>query len=671
MSKSSRLTKTQGKRVRIVDAEDVSDNLKHDENLKDESDQEKQRSPPRKRQRTAAKSTKAPARKKQVKHKSSRVIGLTDMPIEILTKIASHLDPIDVIFLARLNKHLRNFLMKRSSIDIWRGSIDNMLGLPGCPPDMSEPRYLSLVFLKTCTSCGKAGKTELDEVLRVRLCGSCRKTCLVVWNTVPSGVMPLIPFSGKIAPHPRRSHAYALRADVPGLVSEWEKVKKLNDEVAFQTWTAEKRELAQERRQHAQLLREYLNLMEMVRGQEIDDTKADRQEEIVQRLEALGWTHEDMDFDYPGCTNKRAWSDLVSQPKPLTDRGWPSLKTRLVTMLEGNRKQRLEVRRQTRKKEREARLLELFRAIKEKDCFNLEIPAPASGNPNTDSASPTSVSYIPPFPEFSHMLNYPVVLNLYETDRPVADMEAKFEQHRKEIQGHITEWTNRIQAHFTKLALEGPKITKKMLLSTSIARDKTPNPLTKLPDDVKRLLGADSLFNDASFLKSRQTSTYGFIVKYNLGGAYTFASTIQPQAPPDLEHFTWNSEANKAARELLTSMGKPNASYLEMTEQAIYACGRCHDSEPKTWERIVLHYVHHNKVHSEIQGELGSSSSKLTFNNVHDPKVLPKQPLVQSTPTQATDDNSNKLECKLCAKLSTVEEVVTSGAKMSKHLRDV
>ncbi|KAG8766803.1 hypothetical protein FRC12_006650 [Ceratobasidium sp. 428] len=173
---SSRLTKTQGKRARIVDAEDVSDDLKHDKDFKDESDQEKQRSPPRKRQRTAAKSTKAPARKKQVKHKSSRVIGLTDMPIEIFTKIASHLDPIDVIFLARLNKHFRNFFMKRSSIDIWRGSIDNMLGLPGCPPDMSEPRYLSFIFMKTCTSCGKAGKTELDEVLRVRLCGSCRKT---------------------------------------------------------------------------------------------------------------------------------------------------------------------------------------------------------------------------------------------------------------------------------------------------------------------------------------------------------------------------------------------------------------------------------------------------------------------------------------------------------------
>ncbi|KAG8766802.1 hypothetical protein FRC12_006649, partial [Ceratobasidium sp. 428] len=101
----------------------------------------------------------------------------------------------------------------------------------------------------------------------------------------------------------------------------------------------------------------------MVRGQEIDDTKADRQEEIVQRLKALGWTHEDMDFNYPGCTRKREWLDLVSRPKPLTDRGWPSFKSKLVALLEDNRKQRLEVGRQTRKKEREARLLELFRAI--------------------------------------------------------------------------------------------------------------------------------------------------------------------------------------------------------------------------------------------------------------------------------------------------------------------
>ncbi|KAG9122740.1 hypothetical protein FRC07_000748 [Ceratobasidium sp. 392] len=670
---SLRVAKPQGKRARVIAVDDVSDDPERD------IDFTEQRSPPPKRQRTATKSTKTQVRKKQVKSKSTRVVGLADMPIKILTQasidlnIASNLEPIGVIFLARLNKHFRNLLMKRSSVDIWRGSMENVLGLPECPPDMSEPRYLALVFLKTCTSCGKAGKTEIDEVLRVRLCGSCRKTCLVVWNTVPAGIMALIPFSGKIAPHPRRSNSYALRADVPGLVAEMEKVKKLNNKEAHQAWAAEKREIVQKRLQHAQLLREFFEIMELFREQEVEDAKADHKEEIERRLEEMGWTFEDMDFDYPGCTNKRAWLELVSEPKPLTDRGWPSLKSKLVTLLEDNRKQRLEVGRQTRKKERQARLSELFRAIKEKDCFTLEIPNPTPGNPNPDSASPISVSCTPPFPDLSHTLNFPIVLDLYETDRSVVEMEVKFEDHREEIEKHITEWTNHVQAHFTKLALEGPKIAKKMLLSTSIARDKKPNPLTKLPDNIKRLLRADSFFNTtSSFSRLGQHLTYGSILKYhNLVGTYTSMSIVSPRAPPNLEHITWDSEANKVARELLTSLGKPNASYLEMTDKAIYSCGRCHDSEPKTWEQIVFHYVHHNKIHSGIQEEIGSSNFKFAYNNVHDPKVLSKQPLIQCTPTQATDDDSDSLECKLCAMLLTVEGVMTSKVKVLKHLRDV
>ncbi|KAG8795250.1 hypothetical protein FRC12_016597, partial [Ceratobasidium sp. 428] len=179
--RSSRPATTQGKRARIAVGKLPSHpaHLEYQDTLLDGvsdepkrntdstgvgSDQKEKQSPPRKRQRsTATKSTKTPARKQQVKSKSSRVVGLADMPIGILTKIASNLEPMDVIFLARLNKHFRNLLITRSSIGIWRRLIDNTFGLPGCPPGMSEPRYLALVFLDTCTSCGKDEKTEIDE----------------------------------------------------------------------------------------------------------------------------------------------------------------------------------------------------------------------------------------------------------------------------------------------------------------------------------------------------------------------------------------------------------------------------------------------------------------------------------------------------------------------------
>ncbi|QRV80578.1 hypothetical protein RhiJN_08593 [Ceratobasidium sp. AG-Ba] len=110
-SARERLSKTQGKRAAA-----------------------EQPSSPRKRQRTTNQSTRPPAPKRQTKSKPSRVVGLVDMPIKVFTQIASSLDPID-----------------RSSVEIWRGSMQNVLGLPDCPSDMSEPRYLALTFLKTCT----------------------------------------------------------------------------------------------------------------------------------------------------------------------------------------------------------------------------------------------------------------------------------------------------------------------------------------------------------------------------------------------------------------------------------------------------------------------------------------------------------------------------------------
>ncbi|KAG9126744.1 hypothetical protein FRC07_002122 [Ceratobasidium sp. 392] len=685
---SSCKAETHGKRARMIATVDIYDDLNRDADFKDGESELEHQSPSNKRQRTSTTSTKTPVGGQQFQGKISQVVRLGDVPTGIFAKvnlslssfqpglhsvlqIASQLEPIDIIFLARVNKSFRNLLMRRSSADIWRESMKNVPDLPDCPCDMSEPRYLALVFLKMCTLCGKAGKTEMNEVLRIRLCASCRETCLIAWDAVPPGIRPLTPYSGKIAPTPRRSYAYSLRADVPGLVAELEKIEQLNDKEAHRAWTAEKREIVQKRWQHAQLLREFLEKMGLVWEKATGDVKVDRQNEIERRLEKIGWTSKDMDFNYPGCANKRAWLDVVSQPKPLTDRGWLSLKAKLIPLLENNRKQRSEQGRDIRKKERHIRLLELFRAIKEKDCFTVELPVPTLGAPNPGLTFPITASYAPPFPDFSHTLNCPVVLDLYETDRSVTEMEAKFEENRKEIERHITEWTNRVQAHLTKLALKAPKITSKVLLATSISHDKESSPLTKLPDNVKRLLRADIFFNTTAFFSLGQNFTYGSILKYHqLVGTHTSTSAASPQAPPSLDRITWDSEANKLAQELLIRMGKPNVSYLEMTEEAIYTCGRCHDTEGKTWEQIVRHYVLERRIYPRIREDIRRSRLNFTYKDVHDPNLSPKQPLVQYTPIQAPDNDSEQFECKLCAKL-IARQVVTSEAKVVKHLQDV
>lgn len=66
-------------------------------------------------------------------------------------QIAILLMPDSMVALARTNKSLRNLLMSRSAIQIWRVTIRNVEGLPPCPPSHCEPYYSALLFSPYCS----------------------------------------------------------------------------------------------------------------------------------------------------------------------------------------------------------------------------------------------------------------------------------------------------------------------------------------------------------------------------------------------------------------------------------------------------------------------------------------------------------------------------------------
>jgi len=58
--------------------------------------------------------------------------------------------PLDLLRLARTTKGFRKLLMSRSSISLWKDVLRNISGLPECPPWMSEPAWVNLVFYPHC-----------------------------------------------------------------------------------------------------------------------------------------------------------------------------------------------------------------------------------------------------------------------------------------------------------------------------------------------------------------------------------------------------------------------------------------------------------------------------------------------------------------------------------------
>ncbi|RDX45051.1 hypothetical protein OH76DRAFT_1026402 [Lentinus brumalis] len=105
--------------------------------------------------------------------KSESLSMLPDMPMDILYE---HLQPLDLLHLARTTKALRKLLMTRSASAIWRCARENVFDLPDCPKDMDEPTYASFMFEPHCQICFRERVKVTVEVLwvcRVRCCKLC------------------------------------------------------------------------------------------------------------------------------------------------------------------------------------------------------------------------------------------------------------------------------------------------------------------------------------------------------------------------------------------------------------------------------------------------------------------------------------------------------------------
>jgi hypothetical protein len=52
--------------------------------------------------------------------------------------------------LCRLSKSSRALFISKRCIFLWRDALNRAVDLPGCPQDLTEPQYASLVFDKFC-----------------------------------------------------------------------------------------------------------------------------------------------------------------------------------------------------------------------------------------------------------------------------------------------------------------------------------------------------------------------------------------------------------------------------------------------------------------------------------------------------------------------------------------
>lgn len=264
---------------------------------------------------------------------AGRLAGLMEMPMDILFEIFGHLNPLDVLRLARTTKQFRRVLMDRSARCIWIAARNNLSDLPDCPPFMSEPQFANLVFDTHCHECLAPNTRSVDWCLARRICMKCTKDCMVEENYAYGPGSPYAAVPSKLGKRGRQCY---YRKD---LEEFHRKRVSLTDPQEREKFVEECKARVLEMNKHGVLLDAWALRQASARSVELENLRGARKQAIIEELTKLGWGPEIEQIPpYDDLGNHR----LVKQPTRLTSRIWSNIRLEMIKHMEDLRARRLQ-----------------------------------------------------------------------------------------------------------------------------------------------------------------------------------------------------------------------------------------------------------------------------------------------------------------------------------------
>ncbi|KAF7374998.1 hypothetical protein MSAN_00385900 [Mycena sanguinolenta] len=331
--------------------EDTLSNAIGDDEFRDvEEDEEEIEVVPKKKRRRVAKSTDPASEDQKIKRVRGRrgiLSSLREFPLDLIAEIFGHLNPLDLLSLARTTKEIRGILMSRSSAFIWKESRSHVEGLPDLPRDLCEPQYANLCFSTHCHQCLATPVLTIIWSARLRLCKKCIEAHFGNSDRILDETkLELIPLEALVPSYQDFSRGWRraqelFSIDIAAKLSE--ECEAFREDGNLQTsdpkyiaWFAQKKDEMEEINAHAGSCAEWALDRTMERKNELYDARRLRREAIVKRLTALGWGEE-----IPLHTREFSRHKLVKQPKELTDRIWKNIEAPLVEFLTDLKEKRL------------------------------------------------------------------------------------------------------------------------------------------------------------------------------------------------------------------------------------------------------------------------------------------------------------------------------------------
>ncbi|CUA73015.1 DNA mismatch repair protein MutS [Carboxydothermus hydrogenoformans Z-2901] [Rhizoctonia solani] len=680
--------------------------------------------PPAKR----AKTTRVPKRGKK-----ASLSRLLDMPPEVFNEITTHLLPMDLLSLARSNKFFRTMFMSRTSLHLWRQALANAPEIPSCPPDLNEPQYISLLFSRTCSSCGTRVVRRMDPYLHVRLCNSCRDEQTMELS-VHNGLLQFLPQSQEIK-DTHDGNTCILRSDFLKITNT---AMKDMDEDVYMEWKKAKRDEVCKRHDHGALIGKYLDMIEDERIVKLDELKRQRQTQIETRLYEEGWSKKDMN---PTPDNKIEWNKLIDQPKLITERTWANLRPKLVGLLESNRAYHGPAETEKRRRERIDKLHALVSDIKEAlpPLVRFELK-PSLDTINADGYDKPSSSFRDccsprwdhlvdkikqPFPTMAEFLTWPMIERLVGEETLLEDVETNFEAIRDEFDQAVVEWRENVERDLVEIwnadrneqgAEREPSSSKgkgkqvatsencghttlvncsphpaprpiELVLPEFVATYTKPDGTTTM--DISDLSANQQLLlrADTIFRSTRLLPTYPGIVPSGLPHEYFVgrSSEFTHGRRWDPSTIKRDYEASAIAKELLALAGQSEASSVHIKALGgQFKCGRCDRARVDSWEDLSRHYTTEQgrwrKAQEKIKAE---PKSGFVFNSTHELEPGNTKPYAHLMTGNAAIDYMEKhdmfkmapVKCMQCENMGIRARYshsdIPSDSPIEGHLRDV
>jgi hypothetical protein len=175
------------------------------------------------------------------------------------------------------------------------------------------------------------------------------------------------------------------------------------------------------------------------------------------------------------------------------------------------------------------------------------------------------------FPSFYQASRFPEFQTLFENDIPQDKFDLEFEEQQIVLSNSIANWRNELEANLVKMLPKNthPPDFNAPGYTLTIGSEENDQPISSLPVDIQTLLRADATFR--------------------LHGTIYYYPDDFMEASLGFSRPTYGADTAKVAKRLLTMLGRPDASYLEMKAMGrVFQCGRCHSSpESMVWKSLV------------------------------------------------------------------------------------